>query len=362
MWIDLLIVTCKVLFMFLFVLGIAGLLTWVERKQSAIIQDRIGANRASIFGVRMIGLFHPIADALKLFTKEDFVPLHGHRVLFMLSPALAIVPALMTFAVIPFGDNVHILGREVSLRVSDINAGIVLVFAISSLSVYGITLAGWASDNRYSLLGALRGAAQMFSYEVVLGLSVIGILLVYGTLDLNEIVRAQGGYWLGFIPRWGVFVQPVGFLLYFTAAFAETKRMPFDLPEGESEIVAGYFTEYSGMKYAAFLFSEFCEMVLVAGLSATLFFGGWQLPVDVARGLALPLVGVVHISGLWVPLLQLLTFCLKVVIFLWLLMQIRWTLPRFRYDQVMSLCWKVLLPLVLLNIAVTAAAVLAVKG
>ena len=348
--------------MFVFVLGIAGLLTWVERKQSAIIQDRIGANRASIFGVRMIGLFHPIADALKLFTKEDFLPLRGHRALFALSPALAIVPALMTFAVIPFGDTIHLLGREVSLRVSDINAGVVFVFAIASISVYGISLAGWASDNRYSLLGALRGAAQMFSYEVVLGLSVIGILLVYGTVDLNEIVRGQAGYWFGFVPRWGVFVQPVGFLLYFTAAFAETKRMPFDLPEGESEIVAGYFTEYSGMKYAAFLFSEFCEMVLVAGLSATLFFGGWQLPVDVSRGIALPFVGVAHLSEFWVALLQVIAFSLKVVVFLWLLMQIRWTLPRFRYDQVMNLCWKILLPLAILNIAVTAAAILAVKG
>lgn len=362
MWIDLLIVTCKVLFMFMFVLGIAGLLTWVERKQSAIIQDRIGANRASIFGVRMIGLFHPIADALKLFTKEDFLPLRGHRALFALSPALAIVPALMTFAVIPFGDTIHLLGREVSLRVSDINAGVVFVFAIASISVYGISLAGWASDNRYSLLGALRGAAQMFSYEVVLGLSVVGILLVYGTVDLNEIVRGQAGYWFGFVPRWGVFVQPVGFLLYFTAAFAETKRMPFDLPEGESEIVAGYFTEYSGMKYAAFLFSEFCEMVLVAGLSATLFFGGWQLPVDVSRGIVLPFVGVAHLSEFWVALLQVIAFSLKVVVFLWLLMQIRWTLPRFRYDQVMNLCWKILLPLAILNIAVTAAAILAMEG
>jgi NADH-quinone oxidoreductase subunit H len=349
MGLDLAIVTVKVLFMFAFVMGIAGLLTWVERKQSAVIQDRIGANRASIFGIRMIGLFHPIADALKLFTKEDFVPPHGHRALFLLSPALAIIPALMTFAVIPFGDHVRLFGRELSLRVSDIDPGIIFVFAIASLSVYGISLAGWASDNRYGLLGALRGAAQMFSYEVVLGLSVVGILMAYGSVDLNEIVRAQGGAWWGIVPKWGVFIQPLGFILYLTAAFAETKRVPFDLPEGESEIVAGYFIEYSGMKYAAFLFSEFCEMILVAGLSATLFFGGWQLPwVEMSSW-----------PQVWVTIVQMATFTLKVVVFLWLLMQIRWTLPRFRYDQVMALCWKGLLPLALLNIMVTAVIVLA---
>ena len=353
MLVDLVIVATKALFAFIFVLGIAGLLTWVERKQSAIMQDRIGANRASIFGIRILGLFHPIADALKSLTKEDFVPKKGNRIVFQLAPALAIVPSLITFAVIPFGDNIHVLGREVSLRVSDMNAGIIYIFAISSLGVYGVALAGWSSDNRYSLLGSLRATAQMFSYEVVLGLTVIGVLMIYQTIDLNEIVRAQEGYWFGFIPRWGVFLQPLGFILYLTAAIAETKRIPFDMPEAESEIVAGYFTEYSGMKYAGFLFSEFCEMVLVAGLTATLFFGGWQLPFNASVGLYLPFFGNIDISPLGTTLLQGLTFTIKIAFFIWLLMLIRWTLPRFRYDQVMNLGWKMLLPLSLANIVCT---------
>lgn len=355
---DLVIIVTKILLMLCFLMTMGVLLTWVERKQSAVMQDRIGANRARILGMRFLGLFHPLADALKLLTKEDFVPPSGNAFLHTLAPFIAFTTALVGFAVIPFGPPLHVMGREIPLQVADVSVGLLFVFVVTGLSIYGVILAGWSSANRYGLLGALRGAAQTISYEVSMGLSVIGILMVYGSLSLGEIAFAQGHLLWGILPRWGVFVQPLGFLLFLTAAVAETKRIPFDLPEGESEII-GFFVEYSGMKFGLLWIGEFVEIVVMAGLITALFFGGWQVPYLTGHGFVFPWGGQIGLSQGWVLLLQVASFVFKVAFFCWLQMLIRWTLPRFRFDQLMRLGWKGLLPLSLLNILVTGAVILA---
>lgn len=321
---------------FVFALTMGALLTWTERKLSAVVQDRIGPNRASILGIRALGLFHPIADMLKAFTKEDFVPAGANRVLFFLAPLFALVPVLTVFAVIPFGPGQNFV-------IAPLDTGILFIFAIAGLGIYGATLGGWASNNSYALLGSLRAAAQMISYEVSMGLNLIGIFMVFGTVSLTEIVLRQGELLWGFLPKWGIFVQPAAFILFLTAAMAENKRAPFDLPEGESEIL-GYNVEYSSMRFALFFLSEFVEIVVIAAVSATVFLGGWQIPFVDPKGEA----------GGALTLLQVGAFLAKVVFMCWLLMIIRWTLPRFRYDQVMALGWKGLLPLSLANIVVTA--------
>jgi NADH-quinone oxidoreductase subunit H len=335
-----------------FVMTLAGLLTWVERKQSAVMQDRIGANRADIFGFRIIGLFHIIADGLKMMTKEDFVPPGGNRVLHTLAPFVAFFPALIAFAIIPFGDVLRVGGRTISLQVADFNVGILYLFAVGGMGVYGAVLAGWSSNNKYSLIGGLRASAQMISYEITLGLAIVGVLMVFQSLRLNQINHAQGELLFGLIPKWGFVVQPLGFILFLTAAVAENKRIPFDLPEGESEII-GFSTEYSGMKWGMFMFSEFVETVVAAGVVTSLFFGGWQVPYLLADGFHLPGGLSIGLPHLLVVLLQVGAFTLKVLFFCWLLLTIRWTLPRFRYDQVMRLGWKYMLPLALINILVT---------
>jgi NADH-quinone oxidoreductase subunit H len=342
----------KIFLMIGFLMTLAVLLTWVERKQSAVMQDRIGANRADIFGLRLLGLFHPLADALKLLTKEDFVPPEGYRFVHTLAPFIAFTTALVAFAVIPFGPPVQVHGRTVPLQVADLNIGILFVFVITGLSIYGVVLAGWSSNNRYGILGALRGAAQSISYEVSMGLSVIGLLMVYGSLSLKEISVAQGTLLFGVLPRWGIVVQPLAFLIFFTAALAETKRIPFDLPEGESEII-GFFVEYSGMKFGLMWLGEFVEIVVMAGLMTVLFFGGWQIPYLYHDGFLFPGGYAIGVSPGVVLLLQVGAFIFKVLFFCWLQMLIRWTFPRFRYDQLMRLGWKGLLPLSLLNILVT---------
>ncbi|NOY53015.1 MAG: NADH-quinone oxidoreductase subunit NuoH [Deltaproteobacteria bacterium] len=347
-----LILLAKIFIMIGFLMTMAVLLTWVERKQSALMQDRIGANRADIFGFRMLGLFHPLADAIKLLTKEDFIPPSGDRFLHTLAPWIAFTTALAAFAVIPFGPPVHLFGREITLQVADPPIGILFVFVITGLSIYGVVLAGWASGNRYGLLGALRGAAQTISYEVSMGLSVIGLLMVFGSLSPAAISEAQGGLLFGVFPRWGILVQPIGFLIFFTAAIAETKRIPFDLPEGESEII-GFFVEYSGMKFGMMWLGEFVEIVVMSGLIAVLFFGGWQVPYLTPAGFLFPGGGSIALPEGIVLGLQIGAFLGKVVFFCWFQMLVRWTLPRFRYDQLMRLGWKVLLPLSLLNILVT---------
>ncbi|OIP63609.1 MAG: NADH-quinone oxidoreductase subunit NuoH [Nitrospirae bacterium CG_4_9_14_3_um_filter_53_35] len=354
---DIVIILVKIGLMIGFLMVMGLLLTWVERKQSAVMQDRIGANRADILGMRLIGLFHPLADALKLLTKEDFVPPSGNRFIHTLAPFIAFTTALVGFAVIPFGPPIHLFHREITLQVADIHVGILFVFVAAGLSIYGVILAGWSSANRYSLLGALRGAAQTISYEVSMGLSVIGLLMIFGSLSLSEIAHAQGELIWGFLPRWGVMVQPLGFLIFFTAAVAETKRVPFDLPEGESEII-GFFLEYSGMKFGLLWIGEFVEIVVMSGLITALFFGGWQVPFLYEHGFEFPWgtrAGLPH--GL-VLTLQVASFVFKVAFFCWFQMLVRWTFPRFRYDQLMRLGWKGLLPLSFLNIVVTGIVVL----
>ena len=363
--VDLLIHTVRCLVVILLVLQTAALLLWLERKGSALIHNRVGANRANFFGVLPVnlGVINTlVADPIKLFTKEDFVPAGADHFIHTLAPFLALFPAIVTFAAIPFGDVLHVGDRVIDLRAVNLDFGILYMVAMISVGVYGVVLAGWASNNRWSLLGGIRGSAQMISYEVALGIALASVILTYGTLDLQEMVRAQGAYILGFIPAWGIFYQPVAFLLIFTAGMAETKRVPFDLPEAESELIVGYFTEYSGGKQAAFMLADFAEVVVVSGLVTTLFFGGWQVPYLSADGFRFPGLNLIAVSSLAVTLLQVLSFTLKMFFFCWLQTLIRWTVPRFRYDQLMSLGWKGMIPLSIINLVVSAFVILMVQG
>ena len=334
-------------------LNLAGFHTWVERKQSALIQDRIGANRADIFGFRLLGMFHGIADAVKMFTKEDIVPAGADKALHTLAPFFSVFFALVAFAGIPFGDRLILGDRVIELQVAHIDAALLFIFAMLSLGVYGVILAGFASRNNYAILGGLRATAQMISYEIALGIAILGVIMVYGTLDLAELVRAQGRMVGGWLPLWGIVTQPVAFVIFVTAALAETKRVPFDLPEGESEII-GYFVEYSGMKFGMFFLTDFLETILVASLTTTLFFGGWQVPYLMPDGFHFPWGGVLLVPNLVYVLLGVTSFSIKVILFCFLFMQLRWTLPRFRYDQLMSLGWKGLFPIAVANVVVTA--------
>ncbi len=377
-------VLIKTLFIMAVIVGaFTPLITWIERKQSAMMQDRIGANRADIAGIRMIGLFHPLADILKLITKEDVVPLGANRAMHLLAPLIAVVPALAAFAVIPFGGVYSFGGNELSLVVADPDWGLLYIFAIGSIATYGTIMAGWSSNNNWSMLGGLRASAQMISYEVTLGLSVVGVFMVFHTLKLSDMALAQDSSFrlLGFVevlfglplpawldwlrlPSWGIFLQPLGFLMFLCTMMAENKRPPFDIPEGESEIIAGYHLEYSGMRFGLFFMSEFIGVVVIAGLVATIFLGGWSipfLPQETIIGVISSVYGTGFATGLCL-ILHVLTFFLKVIVMIWLQMALRWTLPRFRYDQVMDLCWKVLLPLSIANVFVTALVMLLIQG
>ena len=377
------------LFLFaLLALFFAPIMTWVERKQSALMQDRIGANRASILGVRAIGLFHPLADAIKMFTKEDFLPAGANRLLHTLAPFASAVPALASFAVIPYGGTYEAFGTRFSLVVADLDYGVLYVLAIGSLATYGTVLAGWASNNNWSLLGGLRAAAQMISYEVAMGVSLVGVFMVFGTLKLTDMGVAQqetfrvlgflehfgwvapGAAWIEWLrlPLWGIFVQPLAFWIFLFAVLAENKRPPFDTPEGEAEIVAGYFTEYSGMKFGLYTMGELIEVVVIGGLITALFLGGWSIPwlpdavlISALSEGAGPLPGLGPDWGnLAAMAIEVLVFFGKVGLMIFLQMLVRWSMPRFRYDQVMDLGWKVMLPLSLLNIFLTGFFVLAI--
>lgn len=340
----------KILFVFGINMGFfSPMLGWVERKQSAAIQDRVGANRADIFGLTIFGLFHSLADVIKLVTKEDFRPKGSDPVIHTLAPVVSLVPALIAFAIIPFGGTHYIYGHEVNLIIADLDMGLLYLFAFASLAAYGPVLAGWASNSNWSFLGGLRATAQMLSYEVAMGLSIIGVIMVYGSVSLSDIGAAQDNFL-----RWGIFMQPLGFLLFFTCATAENKRIPFDMPEGESEIVAGYFTEYSGMKFIMFWMGEFLEMVTIAALITALFLGAWHLPF-VSDSALLEFFAFAGPDGanILAMLVAVGTFFGKVCFMLWLQMALRWSLPRFRYDQLMNLGWKIILPLSLVNIALT---------
>ncbi len=323
-----------VVILLVFVMGLATLLTWIERKYPAFIQDRIGPNRAKIGGMTLGGLFHIIADPIKILFKEDFFPKHANPIMYRLAPWLSVVPPMVIFAVIPFGPGDTFV-------VANPNIGVLFIFAVGAMGVYGSVFGGWASNSKYSLLGGLRTSAQMISYEVALGLNLVGIFMIYESVTLQGIIAEQGGTVLGFLPAWGIFLQPVSFVLFMASAIAENKRAPFDLPEAESELVAGYFTEYSSMKFALFSLGEFIEIVAIGCIGACLFLGGWQLPWGAAEGGALYTAAQVGI------------YLFKVLFLVWLQVTIRWTLPRFRYDQLMRLGWQMILPLSLVNILVT---------
>jgi len=330
-------------------LGMVPILTWLERRGAGFIQDRLGPNRTSIFGIALFGLIQPLADAVKLIFKEDIQPRNADKFLFNFAPMLIIFGVIATFSVIPFGPDITIelAGRDpitIPLQLADINAGVVFVLAFSSFATYAILLGGWASNNKYSILGALRGSAQMISYEITMGLSLIGLFMMFGTVSINEIVQGQGQF------LWGIVWQPIGFILFLVSAMIESNRVPFDMPEADSEIVAGYHTEYSSMKFAMYFMGEYAAMVVLSALIVTLFLGGWQLPfVDITQ----------FIENQYIcALIGFSVFFGKVFFFLWFFVWTRWTFPRFRFDQIMRLGWKVLFPLGLLNLLVTALFVL----
>lgn len=330
-----------------FSLVIAMYTTYAERKVAAVMQDRVGPNRAGPFG-----LLQPLADGLKLFFKEEIIPLTSNKLLFVLGPALAMVTAMLTSAVIPWGSSIEIFGRNVSLQIADVNIGILYVFGVVSLGVYGIMIGGWSSNNKFSLIAAVRGASQIISYELAMGLSLIALLMMTGSLSMKTIVEQQmSGGWGGLL-GWNVLYQPLGFLIFLICVFAECNRTPFDLPEAENELNFGYHQEYSSMKLGFYLFAEYVNMFISSAVMSTLFFGGYDIPF----------VNEATLASSWgeniVALLGFVSLFSKIVFFLFLFMWVRWTIPRFRYDQLMDLGWKKLIPLALANMIITAIVIL----
>ena len=336
--------TFKIIFIIIIfglTLLIAMYSTLAERKVAAFLQDRIGPNRAGPFGI-----LQPVADGLKFFFKEEIIPSTSNKILFILGPCIAITTALMTSAVLPWGPAITINGQIYNLQVADVNIGILFVFGVVSLGVYGIMVGGWASNNKYSLLGALRASSQMISYELAMGMSLIALLMSSGTLGVREIVEQQPGF------HWNVFYQPLGFLIFMICAFAETNRTPFDLPECEAELVGGYHTEYSSMKIGLYLFAEYINMFISSAVMASLYFGGYNFPFMNELGLSPNAISIIGSS----------VFFLKIIIFIFFFMWVRWTIPRFRFDQLMHLGWKVLIPLAVLNMMLTGLFILFFKS
>lgn len=317
---------------FAITLVVAMYSTYAERKVAAFLQDRVGPNRAGPFGI-----LQPLADGVKMFMKEELIPGTSNKALFIIGPSIAMLTACMTGAVIPWGPSLEIGGESYSLQITDVNIGILYLFGVVSLGVYGIMIGGWASNNKYSLLGAIRASSQMISYEVAMGISVIALVMTTGTLSLKEIVEQQHGW------HWNILTQPLGFLIFLICAFAETNRAPFDLPECETELVGGYHTEYSSMKLGFYLFAEYINMFISSAVISTFYFGGYNMPFIshwVHDANVLAILGVVFLFA-------------KIVFFIFVFMWVRWTIPRFRYDQLMNLGWKILIPLSLINLLVT---------
>ncbi len=351
-------------------MGFGTILTWVERKQAAVMSDRIGANRAYIripyTQVKLVwwGLFHGMADGLKLLLKEDFKPKSYDWFAYMIAPWVVFTPVLLVFAVVPFGGVLNpgelfpaLAGwfgdKTYRMQIAQLDAGLLIVFAFGGISVIGAMLAGWSSSNKFSMLGALRAGSQMISYELILALTLLGLLLIYGTVDLDDIVRQQSGIVASFLPAWGIVYQPFAAVLFMVAAIAENKRIPFDLPEAESELIAGYFTEYSGMKMGLFMFAEFIEIAIIGALFTTLFLGGYNLPYMTDAGFLFPGGYAVAMSHGAVVVTQLVVFLAKVFVVCSFQILVRWSLPRFRWDQVLRFAWKFMFPLALANLIVT---------
>jgi NADH-quinone oxidoreductase subunit H len=324
-------------------LVVAMYATYGERKIAAFIQDRLGPNRAGPFG-----LLQPLADGLKLFMKEEIIPTSSNKVLFILGPSLAMITAMLTSAVIPWGDKMELFGRTISLQIADVNIGILYVFGILSLGVYGIMIGSWASNNKFSLMGGLRAASQIISYELAMGIALIALIMITGTLSLGEMVKQQQEGW------WNFFLQPLGFLIFLVCAFAECNRTPFDLAEAENELIGGYHSEFSSMKLGFYLFAEYINMFISSAIMATLYFGGYDiLPFydESAWGFSANIMALLGAAALFI----------KILVFIFIFMWVRWTIPRFRYDQLMNLGWKGLIPLSLFNMLVTAAVILFLK-
>jgi NADH-quinone oxidoreductase subunit H len=310
--------------------------TLAERKFAGFFQDRVGPNRAGPWG-----LLQPLADGVKLFTKEEIIPTHASTFLFVVGPSLSMFTACITTAVIPWGQDLFLFGRQISLQVADINVGVLYVFGVVSLGVYGVMIGGWASNNKFSLLAAVRSASQNISYEIAMGLSIIALLMMTGTLSLREISEQQAGM------NWNIFYQPLGFLIFMICSFAETNRTPFDLPECETELVGGHHTEYSSMKLGFYLFAEYINMFVSSAIMASLYFGGYNYPF-------MHLISNPNVAAL----IGVAVFFTKILLFIFFFIWVRWTIPRFRYDQLMKLGWKVLIPLAIVNIALTGTGIL----
>lgn len=338
---EIIIAIIKLLIFFVAVFTAAAYTTLAERKIMSYMQLRKGPNRAGPWG-----LLQPLADGIKFIFKEEIVPAHTDRKLFLIAPMLVIAVSLMPWVAIPFGDKITLFGREIYMQLADINTGALFMISISSLGVYGIILGGWASNNKFSLLGAVRASAQMISYELPLGLSLAAIFVLSGTLGTREIVLKQ----IDSVWQWNIFVQPLGFIIFFTSMLAETNRTPFDLAECDSELLAGYHTEYGGFKFSLFLFGEYINIITASALMTVLYLGGWSIPFVDYHNMGLP--------GNLVGIISIIVVLTKIFFFVFLFIWVRWTLPRFRYDQLMDLGWKMLLPLSILNLMITAAAVL----
>jgi NADH-quinone oxidoreductase subunit H len=335
---DILIKFALIVIIFLISLVIAMYSTYAERKIAAFFQDRVGPNRAGPFGI-----LQPLADGAKMFMKEEIIPTNSSGFLFIVGPSLAIMTACIGSAVIPWGQKLTIGTQVIDLQVTDINVGVLYIFGVVSLGVYGVMIGGWASNNKYSLLGAIRAASQNISYEIAMGLSIIALLMTTGTLSLKEIALQQHAFWANGWFTWNFFKQPLGFLIFIVCAFAETNRTPFDLPECETELVGGYHTEYSSMKLGFYLFAEYINMFVSGAVMATLYFGGYNFPFMHSLGL----------SENWVTILGVIALFVKIFLFIFFFMWVRWTIPRFRYDQLMDLGWKTLIPLAIANIVIT---------
>lgn len=333
---------CLVLVLFLLSITIAAYSTFSERKVAAFMQDRIGPNRAGPFGI-----LQPVADGIKMIMKEEIMPADSNKLLFILGPAISMITALMTSAVIPWGPDITIGGQKVQLQVADINVGILYIMGVLSLGVYGIMIGGWASNNKFALLGAVRASTQMISYELAMGMSIVAIIMTTGSLSLGNMVEGQDG-WHGM--AWNIFLQPLGFLIFLICAFAETNRTPFDLPESETELIGGYHTEYSSMKLGFYLFAEYINMFLSSAVISCLYFGGYNFPyMDIVQA---------NTGEILFALICFGVFLSKIIFFIFFFMWVRWTIPRFRFDQLMNLGWKVLLPLSIVNMLITGAVIL----